>query len=427
VIKITKRKINVKKHPRKLPTGKVTLVKKHNREIEKVKISKFDKEKFKLRESLRLDSGDTFKETTFKSPKVKQDSGYTVHYRYSVRNIQDAKWGVKEWRSNGYAAYYYRGSQNKKVVYRIYSTNAPDLRYKVGDVPKKTVKTSKKSIGYKKWWDEMSSQERLEALGDLGIEPYEKGLGSEKGKWFYVEFEPGEYGAVTDYSWDELRKSHSEIAGNIRKEKKLLGEKELKTEPKKLMGKSVEELALQGYNRLLRDPDLNTKERRLYEQKVKDLTEVIEKETKKPKAKPKSKEKSQEEFEKLRLKLIKVEKNIEKIELRQKQIDDMGSFDIKLKQTKINQERMIEVVKEKEDIMAKMKKIYEEESKPKAKTKLKSKDKKKKEIQYISDKEFKYTSSSDLEEFLNENLKKEQRLNSKISISMGCRESTKEP
>ena len=53
--KMAKRKINVKKHPRRLPTGETTSVKRHSREIEKVMISKSEKQKIKKGKSISLE------------------------------------------------------------------------------------------------------------------------------------------------------------------------------------------------------------------------------------------------------------------------------------------------------------------------------------------------------------------------------------
>jgi len=143
LIFIPKRKINVKKHPRRLPTGETTFVRKHEREIERIKISESDKQKIKNGKSMMLQAFESSIETEFKSPMSRQDSGYTVHYRFTVANIQNAKVSVKEYRSNGFPAYYYRGSVNKKTVYRVYSGDEQNLRYYKGPKEDEFVKLSK--------------------------------------------------------------------------------------------------------------------------------------------------------------------------------------------------------------------------------------------------------------------------------------------
>ena len=330
---MAKKKIDVRKHSRELPSGEVTSVKKHKREIEKVEISKSDKAKIKRGKATKIKGSDPFKETISmtKSPMVKVDSGYTVHYRYTTTSIQNAKSYVKKVRKNGYPAYYYRGSMDKKPVYRVYVSDEQDLRYYKG--PKETMEKKiveskaeklhkKKSPGYLESWE----------FGEL-----EKKVDESLKYWWK---EPGEAGALQRSYWqsaanalDDVKKDPDKIKSMILLSKKKEEEWKSDTTPNaktnraywqgrthvleealkvkegkessKLKEKSVEELALQGYKRLLKDPNLDEVERKLYKQKIEKLTGIIKSEKKKKSLlKPKAKKKSITDLEHERSKLM---------------------------------------------------------------------------------------------------------------------------
>ena len=130
---MTKQNVNVKSYKR-TRFGKKENVSGYTKSIKKVELTQVEKERIKTGKSKKIGSpiiSNYFIESLAHNKKIKiskEDSGWTVYYKFSTDSLGKAKSSVKFYRSEGYGAYYYRGSLNKTPIYRVYKSSSMEKK-----------------------------------------------------------------------------------------------------------------------------------------------------------------------------------------------------------------------------------------------------------------------------------------------------------